>query len=114
MDISTLLHFLKFQRIFAHHNETECEMQFQKPNPAVSSEISPKEGRILSDPDAFLTELQAAELLGISHRTLQTLRVRGGGPVFSKFGASVRYQRKNLIAWAENRAVANTSQVGSM
>ena len=37
---------------------------------------------LFHDPDALLSEAQAAEFLGFSTRALQAWRYRGGGPVF--------------------------------
>jgi excisionase family DNA binding protein len=54
-------------------------------------------------------ERAAAEMLGISHRTLQAWRVKGGGPPFVKLGRSVRYELTQLEAWANARVRANTS-----
>jgi len=58
---------------------------------------------------SFLNETQAAELLGVSVRTLQAWRVRGGGPVFVKLGRSVRYRPDDLESWISSRRVASTS-----
>lgn len=42
---------------------------------------------------------QAAELLCISHRTLEQMRLKGGGPVYMKVGRLVRYSSEALNAW---------------
>ena len=55
--------------------------------------------RILTQP--LLDETQAAELLGISARTLQRWRRTGGGPVFVRLGGSVRYPRFGLERFAQ-------------
>jgi hypothetical protein len=60
------------------------------------------------DPDASLNENQAAEFLGLSVRTLQAWRVRGGGPLYVKFGRAVRYQRRQLVAFQKNHTIAST------
>jgi predicted DNA-binding transcriptional regulator AlpA len=49
-------------------------------------------------------------LLCQSVRTIQKWRVTGDGPDFYKFGRSVRYRRDEVIAWAEARRKAHTSQ----
>lgn len=62
-------------------------------------------------PDRYINEKQAAEFLGISVKTLQGYRVKGGGPEFRKFGAkTVRYKFSDLKNWAENRKKKNTSE----
>jgi predicted DNA-binding transcriptional regulator AlpA len=48
----------------------------------------------------YLTTAEAASLVRKSPKTLETLRVRGGGPPFRKLGGSVRYIESELIAWA--------------
>jgi predicted DNA-binding transcriptional regulator AlpA len=63
------------------------------------------------DPALHIDEKKAAEYLGISHKTLQGYRVKGGGPPFIKVGErSVRYKIADLINWAENRKKKNTSE----
>lgn len=56
-------------------------------------------------PLELFTEVEAAEILKESHRTLQGLRLRGTGPRFVKLGrglrAPVRYRRSDLEAWIE-------------
>src|ERR1700751_4219458 len=62
------------------------------------------------DLQAALNENQAAEFLGLSVRTLQTWRVRGGGPVYCKIGRSVRYQRAELSAFRQSHLVGSTAE----
>lgn len=60
--------------------------------------------------DRLINEQEAADFLSHSVRTLQGWRVRGGGPHFAKIsGKSIRYRRRDLIAWTEARLVASTS-----
>ena len=60
--------------------------------------------------DRLITEAEAAKILGYTRRALQNWRVRGGGPVFVRVSArSVRYRRRDLIAWAESRLARSTS-----
>jgi predicted DNA-binding transcriptional regulator AlpA len=61
--------------------------------------------------DRLLTEREAAAFLGYTIRALQNWRVRGGGPKFIKISArSIRYCRRDLIAWIEARRCAHTSE----
>jgi predicted DNA-binding transcriptional regulator AlpA len=64
------------------------------------------------DPDRLMDEREAAEFLGYSVRALQNWRVRGGGPKFVKVSArSVRYRRRDLIAWIDALTVSSTSEL---
>lgn len=63
--------------------------------------------------DTLLNEKQAAAFLGHKPRTLQKWRVTGGGPVFISISKrSVRYRRRDLLAWTEARVRRSTSDVG--
>jgi predicted DNA-binding transcriptional regulator AlpA len=66
--------------------------------------------QITHDPDSALTENQAAEFLGMSVRTLQAWRVRGGGPPYVKIGRAVRYRRRTLVAFQEQHTVTSTTE----
>lgn len=61
--------------------------------------------------ESFIPEQEAAEFLCQSVRTLQKWRVTGAGPQFYKFGRSVRYRRRDLARWVEERRRAHTSEV---
>ncbi len=63
----------------------------------------------LSDPGALST-LAAAEYLGLSPATLETLRCRGGGPPFVKLGRRVVYRREDLEAWLAEGRRSSTSE----
>ncbi len=56
----------------------------------------------LAEPGAFTTPV-AAEYLGLSPATLETLRSRGGGPPFVKLGRRVVYRQGDLDLWLEER-----------
>ena len=67
-----------------------------------------------TDPDAALNENQAAEFLGLSVRTLQAWRVRGGGPRYVKIGRSVRYQRRELVSFQQSHTVDSTTEADAL
>ncbi len=61
--------------------------------------------------DQLLNEHDAARMLGFTIRALQNWRVRGGGPQFVKISKrSVRYRRRDLLAWVNKHIKVNTSQ----
>lgn len=61
--------------------------------------------------DRLINENEAAGFIGYTIRALQGWRVRGGGPRFVKVsGRSIRYRRRDLIAWAEARLKSSTSE----
>jgi predicted DNA-binding transcriptional regulator AlpA len=55
------------------------------------------------DPRKMVNENTAAELLGISPRTLQAWRVAGTGPKFFKIGRTVRYRPAELDSYVRRR-----------
>ena len=61
----------------------------------------------------LLTQSDAAKLLRLSERTLERLRLQGGGPLFVKAGRAVRYRESDLETWIAARVVSNTSQIGA-
>jgi len=62
-----------------------------------------------TDPDALLYPVEAAYLMALSDRTLEGLRVRGGGPVYVRLNRAVRYRRADVVAWINARCFASTS-----
>jgi hypothetical protein len=67
---------------------------------------------IFNDPDYLMTEGQTAELTNVAVKTLRNWRVRGDGPKFAKLGALVRYRRRDVVAWVEQRLLGSTSEAG--
>ncbi|MBR1335335.1 helix-turn-helix domain-containing protein [Bradyrhizobium ottawaense] len=59
------------------------------------------------DADALIAEVQAADFLRISIRTLQAWRCRGAGPAFVRVGRAIRYRRRDLLAWIEANTVTS-------
>jgi hypothetical protein len=64
-----------------------------------------------NDYDALLTEVQAADLLSLSVRTLQAWRTRAFGPAFVRAGRAVRYRRRDLLAWMDDNTVLSREAV---
>ena len=63
--------------------------------------------------DSLLVTSETAFLLGLSPRTLEALRVRGGGPPFVKVTRkAVRYRRCDIDAFIEARRRKTTSDPG--
>lgn len=61
----------------------------------------------------YITTGEAAKILGLSQKTLEKLRVVGGGPRYRKLGRSVRYFEADLFEWADSRICCSTSDEGS-
>lgn len=57
----------------------------------------------------FLDTAQAAFYVGLSRRTLEKMRVIGGGPRFRKHGRYVRYHIDDLDDWSASRAKSSTA-----
>jgi predicted DNA-binding transcriptional regulator AlpA len=58
----------------------------------------------------LLKQSDAAELLRLSERTLERLRLSGCGPLYVKAGRSVRYRPADLEEWIASHVVASTSE----
>ena len=57
----------------------------------------------------YLNRGMAASYLGLSVRTLDRLRVSGGGPRFWKGGSRIMYDQQDLDAWVNERKQSSTS-----
>ena len=53
---------------------------------------------------------QAAAYVGLSPRTLEHLRTKGGGSAFRRLGNRVLYRSADLDAWIDSRAFNSTSE----
>ena len=63
--------------------------------------------------DSYIPERQASEFLSLTTRCLQGWRYRGGGPPYHRIGGRVRYTRRALAQWANQRQRASTSDPGA-
>ena len=76
-----------------------------------ASPAPPNAPREIVNPE-FLNTDEAAHFLRLSPKTLEKMRVIGGGPKFRKFGTRVRYAVADLRAWADRHAFEMTSDPG--
>ena len=61
----------------------------------------------------LIDEKVAADFLGVTSRTMQLMRQRGGGPRFMRLSARcIRYTRADLKAWADERLRTSTADLG--
>jgi predicted DNA-binding transcriptional regulator AlpA len=60
----------------------------------------------------YLRTREAANLLGLSHRTLEKHRTYGTGPKYLKLGGRVVYRIADLQAWAAPGERTSTSDPG--
>ncbi len=63
-------------------------------------------------PIRFVDSEAAARYLALTPHTLECYRSVGGGPVYHKFGKSVRYAVDDLDAWAAISRRRGTSDLG--
>ncbi len=64
--------------------------------------------------EQMIDETATAKLLGVSKRTLQGWRWRGGGPPFLRIGMrAIRYDPCALRAWIEEQRRTSTSDLGA-
>ncbi|MBV0888863.1 helix-turn-helix domain-containing protein [Komagataeibacter oboediens] len=78
----------------------------QKPEIAAPARPPTSPARILRP---YLRGGEAAELIGVSIRTLEKYRCTGGGPPFLKVGSRVLYLREDVEAWLQRHRCQNTS-----
>lgn len=61
----------------------------------------------------LLNQSEAAELLRLSTRSLERMRLLGTGPRYVKCGRSVRYRESDIETWIAQRIVSSTSEIGA-
>ncbi len=76
----------------------------------------PSLSEILAGNPLYLDEavgtVEAARIVGLAAASLETMRVRGGGPPFTKRGRRVLYTRRSLIKWLHEGERSSTSDSG--
>ncbi len=58
----------------------------------------------------FLIAVEAAAVLRMSKRTLDTHRCKGTGPKFRRHGGRIVYRLGDILEWSEHRAARNSPQ----
>ena len=53
---------------------------------------------------------EAAAYAGVSDRTLEALRQKGGGPAYLKIGRAVLYRKSDLDTWLDQCLRTSTSE----
>lgn len=66
---------------------------------------------MLNDP--LLLTPEVARTARLTTRTMEALRVSGGGPPFLRIGRAVRYRRSDVEAWLAARVRRSTSERAS-
>lgn len=64
----------------------------------------------MSDNTTYLTQKQAADLLHISVRTLERMRLEGNGPRFLKAGRRVLYSQLSIEDWLNQRTFESAAE----
>jgi hypothetical protein len=61
---------------------------------------------------ALLTQSEAAELLRLNEKTLERLRISGGGPKYIRLGKTraIRYRPEDLESWLASKLISSTSE----
>ena len=80
---------------------------------AYSIQTDREETTDMLDEAAYLNTAQAAKRVGLSKRTLERLRVTGGGPRYSRIANRIRYTPEDLDAWVLANRRKSTSDDGS-
>lgn len=66
----------------------------------------------MTENDQLLTEVEAAKMLDVKHKTLNVWRVTRRYPTlrFCKIGRNVRYRRSDVLAFIESSVVGEPAQ----
>ena len=81
-------------------------------SPAGPFDAAGREERERESESHYMSTRQVAAYLGLSPRTLENYRCRGGGPPFHVFGGAVRYLLSDVVNWASKRRRRSTSDDG--
>jgi hypothetical protein len=64
----------------------------------------------MANTNTFLTQSEAAEILRLSPRTLERMRLVGSGPRFVKAGRRVLYNVDLINEWIKTQTFQSTSE----
>jgi len=65
------------------------------------------------DPESLMNETAGGIFLGVTRRAMQQWRLKGTGPKYIRISSRcVRYRRRDLIAFADERLRSSTSDQG--
>lgn len=64
--------------------------------------VTPATPLLTSSPKRFLSDVEIEASFGIPRKTLQNWRLLGRGPIYRKFGNSVRYDVADLETWVQS------------
>jgi len=70
---------------------------------AVAVRVAAKLHAEQRQPDEWLTAAEVASLVKLSKARLEAMRRDGTGPKFGRTGRRVRYRRRDVDSWLENR-----------
>lgn len=74
----------------------------QQPSTIRSGDTAFSTETLSQDPDVLLRETQAAQLLNLTPRALQSWRARNCGPPYIRISSRcIRYRRKDVVAWVQ-------------
>lgn len=63
--------------------------------------------------ERLITDREVSKLTGIPRKTLQALRLRGGGPDFIKIRTSCLYRPSSVEEWLRKNTKRSTSEGGN-
>ncbi len=91
-------------------NQNKETRRTRRQRPSSRATEAPVPSEVFFPEQGVMTTPIAAQYLGLSPATLETLRSRGGGPTFVKLGRRVVYRKEDLDMWLDARRQKSTSE----
>lgn len=63
--------------------------------------------------EKLIDDREVSKLTGIARKTLQNMRLKGGGPEFIKIGKNCRYRPSEIDNWLKANTRRTTSEGGN-